>query len=162
MRRRPPRSTRTDTLFPYTTLFRSYLCLIDLVDQGFQRTVQLQQRRIRDGLLATGRRSDTGNHHGACQQYESNGGHQEHLRYADEGRDMVVERLLLDVHIEQAAPIEVVVRLPEGPGGNDAIDTKLLAFSHGLGSQAGETAHNHAGDSQRAKEQGGLSDPTPE
>src|SRR3546814_19715114 len=24
MSRRPPRSTRTDTLFPYTTLFRSY------------------------------------------------------------------------------------------------------------------------------------------
>src|SRR3546814_19847287 len=24
--RRPPRSTRTDTLFPYTTLFRSWLC----------------------------------------------------------------------------------------------------------------------------------------
>src|SRR3546814_12599481 len=36
MIRRPPRSTRTDTLFPYTTLFRSYegravppLCVID-------------------------------------------------------------------------------------------------------------------------------------
>src|SRR3546814_4952439 len=28
MIRRPPRSTRTDTLFPYTTLFRSsFLCL---------------------------------------------------------------------------------------------------------------------------------------
>src|SRR3546814_2430604 len=27
MIRRPPRSTRTDTLFPYTTLFRSYLRL---------------------------------------------------------------------------------------------------------------------------------------
>src|SRR3546814_9780038 len=27
MRRRPPRSTRTDTLFPYTTLFRSHLHL---------------------------------------------------------------------------------------------------------------------------------------
>src|SRR3546814_6672593 len=26
MIRRPPRSTRTDTLFPYTTLFRSSLC----------------------------------------------------------------------------------------------------------------------------------------
>src|SRR3546814_10108183 len=25
MLRRPPRSTRTDTLFPYTTLFRSYV-----------------------------------------------------------------------------------------------------------------------------------------
>src|SRR3546814_2523411 len=28
MIRRPPRSTRTDTLFPYTTLFRSRLCAI--------------------------------------------------------------------------------------------------------------------------------------
>src|SRR3546814_2251680 len=27
MIRRPPRSTRTDTLFPYTTLFRSQPCL---------------------------------------------------------------------------------------------------------------------------------------
>src|SRR3546814_3069024 len=27
MIRRPPRSTRTDTLFPYTTLFRSACCL---------------------------------------------------------------------------------------------------------------------------------------
>src|SRR3546814_1904089 len=27
MIRRPPRSTRTDTLFPYTTLFRSILCI---------------------------------------------------------------------------------------------------------------------------------------
>src|SRR3546814_6276926 len=26
MIRRPPRSTRTDTLFPYTTLFRSVIC----------------------------------------------------------------------------------------------------------------------------------------
>src|SRR3546814_13824310 len=28
MIRRPPRSTRTDTLFPYTTLFRSLWCLL--------------------------------------------------------------------------------------------------------------------------------------
>src|SRR3546814_8203087 len=34
MRRRPPRSTRTDTLFPYTTLFRS-------LDQG--RAAQLRR-----------------------------------------------------------------------------------------------------------------------
>src|SRR3546814_20439422 len=36
MRRRPPRSTRTDTLFPYTTLFRSVtarlLCIRGLGD----------------------------------------------------------------------------------------------------------------------------------
>src|SRR3546814_1580582 len=30
MRRRPPRSTRTDTLFPYTTLFRSHLAALCL------------------------------------------------------------------------------------------------------------------------------------
>src|SRR3546814_8521304 len=29
MIRRPPRSTRTDTLFPYTTLFRSALAIIE-------------------------------------------------------------------------------------------------------------------------------------
>src|SRR3546814_7031558 len=32
MKLRPPRSPRTDTLFPYTTLFRSE----DLADRGFQ------------------------------------------------------------------------------------------------------------------------------
>src|SRR3546814_13888792 len=31
MIRRPPRSTRTDTLFPYTTLFRSSLPLLSLL-----------------------------------------------------------------------------------------------------------------------------------
>src|SRR3546814_19150955 len=30
MRRRPPRSTRTNTLFPYSTLFRSLPALLDL------------------------------------------------------------------------------------------------------------------------------------
>src|SRR3546814_15229872 len=38
MIRRPPRSTRTDTLFPYTTLFRSKLftwtAVMQLVEQG--------------------------------------------------------------------------------------------------------------------------------
>src|SRR3546814_3182633 len=33
MIRRPPRSTRTDTLFPYTTLFRSCSLSLDLEDQ---------------------------------------------------------------------------------------------------------------------------------
>src|SRR3546814_3333365 len=31
MIRRPPRSTRTDTLFPYTTLFRSNMSYADLI-----------------------------------------------------------------------------------------------------------------------------------
>src|SRR3546814_14022697 len=32
MRRRPPRSTRTDTLFPYTTLFRSRISEADYAE----------------------------------------------------------------------------------------------------------------------------------
>src|SRR3546814_3842774 len=61
MIRRPPRSTRTDTLFPYTTLFRS--------DQGDLRhrrlhpvgerydAANLGQSPARDGVGAGGRRS---------------------------------------------------------------------------------------------------------
>src|SRR3546814_19714409 len=37
MLRQPPRSTRTDTLFPYTTLFRSVLLPGDLTRQLFER-----------------------------------------------------------------------------------------------------------------------------
>src|SRR3546814_7232505 len=34
MRRRPPRSTRTDTLFPYTTLFRSCPAMVEVRQCG--------------------------------------------------------------------------------------------------------------------------------
>src|SRR3546814_15835384 len=34
--RRPPRSTRTDTLFPYTTLFRSVIVFFDEMDSIFR------------------------------------------------------------------------------------------------------------------------------
>src|SRR3546814_3310744 len=43
MRRRPPRSTRTDTLFPYTTLFRS-----EIEDRLAER---LALARIFDGVV---------------------------------------------------------------------------------------------------------------
>src|SRR3546814_1926734 len=41
MIRRPPRSTRTDTLFPYTTLFRSQRV------GGFRRSFPHHRRRVR-------------------------------------------------------------------------------------------------------------------
>src|SRR3546814_12290800 len=44
MIRRPPRSTRTDTLFPYTTLFRS-----DITDQKARQS-ELYERATRDTL----------------------------------------------------------------------------------------------------------------
>src|SRR3546814_4958743 len=41
MIRRPPRSTRTDTLFPYTTLFRSRLVIDDPIADGLTRLIQI-------------------------------------------------------------------------------------------------------------------------
>src|SRR3546814_12518939 len=48
MIRRPPRSTRTDTLFPYTTLFRS----LSTLWVRFFCTLRLIATSSRDGLLA--------------------------------------------------------------------------------------------------------------
>src|SRR3546814_6659757 len=44
---RPPRSTRTDTLFPYTTLFRSIKALGETYASGFQalKSIDLDIRR---------------------------------------------------------------------------------------------------------------------
>src|SRR3546814_12316820 len=50
MIRRPPRSTRTDTLFPYTTLFRSVGDQVveegPLAAQGLQRPVRLDAAMV--------------------------------------------------------------------------------------------------------------------
>src|SRR3546814_20983916 len=52
MIRRPPRSTRTDTLFPYTTLFRS-VCLDYLVLEGrFTQSAAETFLRVYDETLA--------------------------------------------------------------------------------------------------------------
>src|SRR3546814_5780881 len=51
MIRRPPRSTRTDTLFPYTTLFRSLYALA-VQGSGIMRCAEhLALPAIRKGLL---------------------------------------------------------------------------------------------------------------
>src|SRR3546814_19629598 len=46
MIRRPPRSTRTDTLFPYTTLFRSHRIGEAALDPRFHRVDLLVLRSI--------------------------------------------------------------------------------------------------------------------
>src|SRR3546814_18129762 len=61
MIRRPPRSTRTDTLFPYTTLFRSYKITrfknVRLQDIGFrsarekpEKVKEFLTKRLKDAL----------------------------------------------------------------------------------------------------------------
>src|SRR3546814_1414034 len=54
MIRRPPRSTRTDTLFPYTTLFRSYRPIF-LGLEGFDFAFALDDKAERHRLHPTSR-----------------------------------------------------------------------------------------------------------
>src|SRR3546814_9586216 len=49
MIRRPPRSTRTDTLFPYTTLFRSVIIAVGLIG-----VMSLAVIGVRDGSMTIG------------------------------------------------------------------------------------------------------------
>src|SRR3546814_8926575 len=50
MIRRPPRSTRTDTLFPYTTLFRSNLIVQHLMDESLACVVRADHPEIGDSI----------------------------------------------------------------------------------------------------------------
>src|SRR3546814_3573608 len=59
MIRLPPRSTRTDTLFPYTTLFRS-LSLATGLDIGFDLGALQSLQRIRQSRVGSSRAVDAG------------------------------------------------------------------------------------------------------
>src|SRR3546814_13746167 len=85
MIRRPPRSTRTDTLFPYTTLFRSYA---DVERPAVIRASWMDRKGViheeqLDGLLAT------------CLQHEMD--HLEGILFIDHlsrlKRDMLLKKL---------------------------------------------------------------------
>src|SRR3546814_1807136 len=73
MIRRPPRSTRTDTLFPYTTLFRS------VVAGAAPRNPRPQPRRQRHDAHARTRR-------GIGRRFPSDGGVDPHPRRPRRGR----------------------------------------------------------------------------
>src|SRR3546814_5639000 len=52
MIRRPPRSTRTDTLFPYTTLFRSNMVLVKLLgDEQIVLNCIASDFSVKDGVM---------------------------------------------------------------------------------------------------------------
>src|SRR3546814_16772058 len=52
MIRRPPRSTRTDTLFPYTTLFRAILRIVHLLKGRISMTNALKLSLAASAVLA--------------------------------------------------------------------------------------------------------------
>src|SRR3546814_18819128 len=64
MVRRPPRSTRTDTLFPYTTLFRSLVYgALDMFAEG-------DWSQKEDRVLLVTRRKQSNDPEGALQPFE--------------------------------------------------------------------------------------------
>src|SRR3546814_9578276 len=80
MIRRPPRSTRTDTLFPYTTLFRSDQNEGELADLGeARRDGQRRPRRIAEGQHDSERRDRLADQND--RQHCQNGG-----RFTDQNR----------------------------------------------------------------------------
>src|SRR3546814_10940166 len=52
MIRRPPRSTRTDTLFPYTTLFRSAILAAEIVKALDTERLTVREAEARTGIAA--------------------------------------------------------------------------------------------------------------
>src|SRR3546814_7308683 len=52
MLRRPPRSTRTDTLFPYTTLFRSCFSARGAETHAVHDVVQTRFQQLNQGLAS--------------------------------------------------------------------------------------------------------------
>src|SRR3546814_7808840 len=78
MRRRPPRSTRTDTLFPYTTLFRSDLvAAVHHPDHRLHHVVDMAERAglaavaIDGDRRAAQRRDDEVRHHPRSEEHTS-------------------------------------------------------------------------------------------
>src|SRR3546814_2805940 len=70
MIRRPPRSTRTDTLFPYPTLFRSMRADVLFYLDRYARLRRADRRGLPDGaeLKSTGRRQPARRETGAVQE----------------------------------------------------------------------------------------------
>src|SRR3546814_12910329 len=60
MTQRPPRSTRTDTLFPYSTLFRSRMALVEAIAREFVDQVEQLVRRLRRDLVMLAAALDEG------------------------------------------------------------------------------------------------------
>src|SRR3546814_15428117 len=59
MIRRPPRSTRTDTLFPYTTLFRSWLAPVQAVVATIVSDADDYAGKVAEAFKAAGIRVET-------------------------------------------------------------------------------------------------------
>src|SRR3546814_1057299 len=94
MIRRPPRSTRTDTLFPYTTLFRSTGAIGDDLHPVVIAIVVVGDQSLRHGAhLGDARR--------ARRALRRHGNHQVHFLAADEiGILLAIDEVVAEWHAD--------------------------------------------------------------
>src|SRR3546814_1925790 len=117
MIRRPPRSTRTDTLFPYTTLFRSVVHEA----RGDQRaTHHLEDREPR--MLARARNDGGGD---GVDRARADQGSRKHEHGADRQWRRVGEDRIKPVRLQQAGD-------DEGAGAEQRYDRDRIAFTEEL------------------------------
>src|SRR3546814_18264258 len=118
MIRRPPRSTRTDTLFPYTTLFRSVVLGMDDAEAARrgERLEHLPDVAEADHAAAAGRRDVRGEDlHGGMPGLDHLGNLSHHL-----GRDLALQHHVVGlVAAALAGPVRVASphRLAAAPAG---------------------------------------------
>src|SRR3546814_13006530 len=122
MIRRPPRSTRTDTLFPYTTLFRSE------ADHLAQVALQGVARIGREGRVVD--RRAVGDHHQDAAL----------LGARDQAAVRPQQRLAVDVLLQDALAqhqAEVLAGAPPGRVGGLVDDVAQVVEAAGIGRLAG-------------------------
>src|SRR3546814_14177797 len=107
MFRRPPRSTRTDTLFPYTTLFR-HVVVVEDDDQPVARLLGIVHRLIRHARRHRAVADDGDRLAGPVGELVR---HREAQRRRDRGRRM------------RRAERVVVARSDESSGGKECVST---------------------------------------
>src|SRR3546814_12306312 len=90
--RRPPRSTRTDTLFPYTTLFRSKLDLRRLI-HVFETISELEGlcARFAARRMTASERGESSDSHAAAEVAMKNGNAKEYARLGRRFHSLVIQ-----------------------------------------------------------------------
>src|SRR3546814_19241357 len=110
MIRRPPRSTRTDTLFPYTTLFRSTGAIGDDLHPVVIAIVVVDDQSLRHGAhLGDARR--------ARRALRRHGNHQVHSLAADEiGMLLAIDEVVAEWHAHTDLALCFCAQRADPPG----------------------------------------------
>src|SRR3546814_4548090 len=118
MIRRPPKSTRTDTLFPYTTLFRSVFRLVAMID-AVERYAGLLDEGGEMRMLGPARHAPGSEeiHHRHAAAREIGGGEAGHREAGHRG-EVAGRRRLVDHRRRHRSGVAPRRKAPQEPAGD--------------------------------------------